>query len=89
MHTYRMFFSTNSCYMVQKNVWPLVDNVASVQNNEMNGQTSVWRSYHVDPGPHARTPPPPPPTPPQKKGPPNGTVKDFKRKQITKINWWC
>ena len=44
----------------------------------------MWRSYHVDPGPHARTharthaPPPPPKKKRAKKGPPNGTVKDLK-----------
>ena len=72
--------SANSCYRAQKNGWPLVTNVASVQSKEMNGQTSDVAVISCWPRP-ARTPPPPPPPPPilKKKGPPNGTVKDLKK----------
>ena len=59
--------STNSCYRAQKrNGWPLVNNVASVQSKEMNGQTSDVAVISCWPRP-ARTPPPPPPPLPLKK----------------------
>ena len=40
MHTISHVVSTKSCYRAQKKVWPLVNNVMSVQIKEMTGQTS-------------------------------------------------